>query len=123
MTQRHHFIYVSESISNEEAQMMNDGLFAAGMRLCHRFPESLNDAGDLNGSGLVILDGASLGKRSIGIASRLRWLGFSGTLLLSADAESILDQAIARESGITDFIAPLFSGRALADKYRETSTV
>jgi hypothetical protein len=102
MSQQRHPLYVSEAANTPPVTEILPS-FGKPFRRCS--PASLS-GDDVCQSPLIVLDGASLGEKSIGIARRLRWLGFSGELLLSAAIDSALDRAIARESGVTDFLCP-----------------
>jgi len=98
MTNGSHLIYVSPT--NEQAAPPAGG---DPFRCCP--PDELVDAALLNDAKQIILDANALGARSIGIARRLRWLGYAGPVHLTSSGGSELDRAIARESGVTDFVA------------------
>lgn len=69
-------------------------------------PQGLNTRRAMPRYRAVILDGYSLGERSIEVARQLRWLGIDDPILLAWQCDSPLDRAIARECGVDGFISP-----------------
>lgn len=82
-----------------------------------RPPASLLRPDDLRPASLVVLDGQALKSHAIDLARRLRWLGFRGPVLLAWGAETDLDRAVARESGVDEIVAPRLIAGTIADRY------